>query len=189
MSESVSRWIAQLKAGDHDAAQKLWQGYFHRLVGLARVRLQGAPRRAADEEDVALSAFHTFCRRAELGLFPQLNDRDDLWRLLVTLTERKAVDLARREGRRKRGGGTVAAGDEVVTDVAAPDPTPEFAAQVAEECGRLLGLLNEDLRAVALWKMEGETTEEIAARLGKAPRTVERKLRIIRGLWGEGEPA
>jgi DNA-binding NarL/FixJ family response regulator len=64
-----------------------------------------------------------------------------------------------------------------------------FAAQIAEECGRLLGLLDEDLRAVAMWKMEGETNEQIATRLGKAPRTVERKLRIIRGLWGEGEPA
>jgi DNA-binding CsgD family transcriptional regulator len=31
--------------------------------------------------------------------------------------------------------------------------------------------------------MEGYTTEEIAGRLGRAPRTVERKLRMIRSLW------
>src|SRR5262249_37281756 len=58
---SVSHWIGQLKAGDHAAAQELWNNYFHRLVGLARKKLEGAPRRAADEEDVALSAFTSFC--------------------------------------------------------------------------------------------------------------------------------
>ena len=68
--------------------------------------------------------------------------------------------------------------------VAGREPTPEFAAQVAEECGRLLDRLGrEDLRAVALWKMEGCTTEEIAGKLGCVPRSVERKLRAIRAIW------
>jgi len=31
--------------------------------------------------------------------------------------------------------------------------------------------------------MEGCTNEELAARLDVAPRTIERKLRIIRGIW------
>jgi hypothetical protein len=86
---SVTHWIDQLKAGDQAAAQKLWEGYFHRLVRLARTKLQGAPKRAADEEDVALSAFDSFCQGVERGRFPQLADRDDLWRLLVTLTDGK----------------------------------------------------------------------------------------------------
>ena len=77
----------------------LWQAYFRRLVALARDRLRGTSRRAADEEDVALAAFDSFYRRAERGQFPDLEDRDDLWRLLFVLTVRKAVDLARREAR------------------------------------------------------------------------------------------
>src|SRR5206468_6738159 len=97
--ESVSQWLCLLRDGDSAAAQRLWELYFHRLVGLARVKLQGRPRRAADEEDVALSAFASFCRNAEAGRFPQLADRDDLWRLLVTLTERKAFNLVRDERR------------------------------------------------------------------------------------------
>src|SRR5438067_10802620 len=104
---SVSQWLSRLRAGDPSAAQHLWELYFHRLVGLARVKLQGRPRRAADEEDVALSAFASFCRNAEAGRFPQLADRDDLWRLLVTVTERKAFNLVRDERRQKRGGGAV----------------------------------------------------------------------------------
>jgi len=66
------------------------------------------------------------------------------------------------------------------------EPTPEFAAQVAEECQRLLGRLGDaELRSVALWKMEGYTNEEIAARLNCVPRTVQRKLGLIRTLWDQ----
>src|SRR5882724_9359734 len=104
---SVTCWISRLQAGDAAAAQVLWERYFRRLVGLARKKLQDAPRRAADEEDVAISAFASFCRGAAHGQFPQLADRDNLWRLLVTLTARKALHLQRDERRHKRGGGTV----------------------------------------------------------------------------------
>jgi DNA-directed RNA polymerase specialized sigma24 family protein len=200
MSErgSVSHWIAQLKTGDPVAAQKLWEGYFQRLVRLARARLQGLPRCAADEEDVALSAFDSFCRGAEQGRFPQLADRDDLWQLLVLLTARKAVDLIRRERRLKRGGGAAieasapvdSSGQPPVEQLVGPEPTPEFAAQVAEQCQRLLDRLDSaELREVALWKMEGWTNEEIAAKLGCVPRTVERKLRMIRAVWEQESPA
>ncbi len=55
--DSVTVWIASLKAGEADAAQQLWQRYFEALVRLARDRLRGAPRTVADyEEDAALSA-------------------------------------------------------------------------------------------------------------------------------------
>jgi DNA-directed RNA polymerase specialized sigma24 family protein len=197
--ESVSHWLHLLQAGDAVAAQRLWERYFHRLVGLARAKLQGQRRRAADEEDVALSAFASFCRGAEAGRFPQLSDRDNLWRLLVTLTERKAYNLVRDERRQKRGGGAVlgesglrrpddsaAAG---LDRLAGREPTPEFAAQVADECRRLLARLDDaELQAIAVWKMEGETTAAIAARLGCALSTVERRLRLIRQIW-ENEQA
>src|SRR5947209_3964759 len=102
---SVTRWLKQLQVGDPAAVQQLWERYFPRLVGLARKKLQDAPQRLADEEDVALSAFHSFCRNAEQERFPHLLDRDGLWRLLVVITARKAAHLLRAEGRQKRGGG------------------------------------------------------------------------------------
>jgi DNA-directed RNA polymerase specialized sigma24 family protein len=189
---SVTHWIGRLKAGEAAAAQKLWEGYFKKMVELARRKLLGMPCRAADEEDVALSAFHSFCRNAEAGRFPQLSDRNSLWPLLVSITAHKAVDLVRRERRLKRAGPAAEAGaalrEMAVEELIGREPTPEFAAQVAEECQRLLNLLGDDsLRSVALWKMEGHTVEEIAVRLGCVPRTVERKLRAIRALWGEQE--
>src|SRR5262249_42474905 len=146
---SVTRWLHELQAGEQAAAQELWNRYFRRLVGLARHKLQGAPRRAADEEDVALSAFDSFCRGVEQGRFPRLDDRDNLWRLLVVITERKACDLVQHEHRQKRGGGNVC-GESGLADtldfseegagidqLASREPTPEMAAQVADECRRL----------------------------------------------------
>src|SRR5438477_5346017 len=106
-NDDVTEWVRQLEAGDRDAAGGLWEAYYRRLVGLARGKLRDLPRRAADEEDVALSAFDSFCRGAEQGRFPRLDDRDNLWRLLVVITERKACDLVQHEHRQKRGGGEV----------------------------------------------------------------------------------
>jgi DNA-directed RNA polymerase specialized sigma24 family protein len=158
------------------------------LVGLARTKLRGAQRRAADEEDVALSAFDSFCRSAEEGRFPQLADRDSLWRLLVTITARKAAHQVRDEGRRKRGGGATSVSDAeaelVLEGLLSKEPSPEFAAEVAEDCRRLLARLNDrDLEAVALLRMEGYTVEEVAERLGCAPRSIKRKLALIRTIW------
>jgi DNA-directed RNA polymerase specialized sigma24 family protein len=192
-SGSVTCWIDQLKAGDPAAAQKVWERYFRRAVALARKKLQGIRRRAADEEDVALSALDSFCRGAKAGRFPQLADRHDLWQHIVLITARKAIDLVRHERRQKRGGGAVRGNSALdregssatagMEQIAGAEPTPEFAAQLTEECERLLGLLDPEMRSIALWKMEGYTNEEIAATLGCVSRTIERKLGRIRTIW------
>jgi DNA-directed RNA polymerase specialized sigma24 family protein len=195
ISGSVTLWIDQLKAGAHEAAQPLWERYFSRLVERARQKLASAPRRAADEEDVALNAFASFCRAVEQKRFPQLNDRDDLWQLLIMLSDRKALDQVQFERRQRRGGGQILdeaalGGDDSIqgplAEITGPEPTPVLSSQIAEECSRLLGLLDdEELRWLALRKMEGFTVEEIAAQLGCVPRTVKRRLQLIRRIWQE----
>jgi DNA-directed RNA polymerase specialized sigma24 family protein len=128
----------------------------------------------------------------ERGRFPELFDRDGLWRLLVLLTARKAAHLLRDEGRQKRGGrcSTTTPEDFSLDEVVGHEPTPAFAAQVAEEYRRLLATLADtELESIALWRLEGYTVEEIAARLQCAPRSVKRKLQLIRHLWErKGEP-
>jgi pSer/pThr/pTyr-binding forkhead associated (FHA) protein len=193
---SVTHWLQLLQAGEDEAARAIWQRYGPRLIALARDRLRqrGATRRVADEEDVALSVFDSFCRGAEQGRFPDLGGRDNLWQLLVVLTARKALRQAQYERRASRGGGRVvveadlapAGGEEgaALDRFVGREPSPEFAAAVAEECCRLFDLLGDDeLRSIARWRMEGHTNAEVAARLGCLERTVERKLRVIRGLW------
>lgn len=191
---SVSWWIRGLKHGDEDAAARLWERYFERIVRLARARLKGAPRRVADEEDVALSAFRSLCAGAERSRFPEVESRDDLWRLLATITARKAVDQIRHLAAQKRGGGQVR-GDSLylgrdegrpagLDGLVGKEPTPEFLYQMAEERERLLETLDDEaLRRLALWKMDGLTNEEIALRMDLTPRSVTRKVRRIRESW------
>lgn len=197
----VTQWLDGLAHGDDLAIQQIWGRYFEQLVRLARRKLGDANRRSADEEDVALSAFHSLCRGAAAGRFPRLDDRQDLWKLLAVITARKAAAQLRRSRRQKRGSGAVrgesvfagapgeASEQRKIENVEGIDPTPELAAMVAEECGRLMDRLqDESLRTIALHKFEGYSNEEIAELLNCAPRTIERKLARIRQLWqGEDE--
>ena len=181
--ESVTHWLHQLTANDDSAAQQqLWNRYFARLAALARTRLTGAPQRDADEEDVVLSAFNSFFCAARAGRFPELYDRTGLWPLLVKITARKAINQVKRQQAKKRS----SAAEEAVPDIAhlvGDEPTPQFAAEVAEQVERLLALLDEDLRTVAVMKLEGFTNAEIAERFGIVERSVERKLARIRIEW------
>jgi DNA-directed RNA polymerase specialized sigma24 family protein len=195
-AEEVTQWIDKLSGGDWRAAQVLWESYFSRLVSFARRKLEGLPLRAADEEDVALSAMYSFCRGMERHRFDHVHDRDDLWKLLVTITARKACAERRRQHAIKRGGGQVR-GESVFFDrdhengreegigaILGEEPTPELACMVAENCRMMLDNLEDEmLRQVAVFALEGYTPQEIAERLGCVRRTVERKLERIRDKW------
>jgi DNA-directed RNA polymerase specialized sigma24 family protein len=188
-SGSVTNWLDHLAQGHSLAGQQLWQRYFQQLVALARRKLANTPRRVADEEDVALSAFDSFLRGVEKGRFPELSSREELWRLLVVLTARKASHLRRDLGRVKRGGQVSfePLDEELLLDeLLAKEPDPAFAAEMMEQCEMLLRKLpDEELRKIAIRRMEGETVEEIAVALDYAPRSIKRKLQLIRSFWIE----
>ncbi len=194
----VTQWLHELRAGHDTAAQKLWDRYYQRIVRLAKERLGQAARRVSDEEDVAISVFECLFAGVSEGRFAELSSRDNLWRLLATLTSRKAVDQIYHQTRQKRGGGKVrgesvwlpqGGSDSVSPGIAqavSDEPTPQFSALLEEEASRRLELLDdEDSRSIAEWKMEGYTNDEIAERLSCAVRTVERKLQAIRRLWAD----
>src|ERR1044072_9547008 len=105
IESSETAWIDGVKLGDDQAARLLWEQYFHRLVGLAKAKLNGVCSRDAAAEDVALSAFKSLCLGARRGSFQELNHRENLWPLLLVITSRKASKLKAHESRHKRGGG------------------------------------------------------------------------------------
>jgi DNA-directed RNA polymerase specialized sigma24 family protein len=184
---SVSRLLGGLRDGDEEAVRRLWLRYFQPLVRLARGRLSGRGCAARDAEDVALDAFWALCeqvaRPASIERFPELHNRTQLWKLLACFTARQAFDLARKEERRRRVVGDEAAlGADGFEPFAGREPPPEFGAAVADllEC-----LPTDELRRVALAKMEGCTNTEAARRLGRSLSTIERKLQVIRALWHE----
>src|SRR5436190_588913 len=138
---SVTYWLQRLQHGDREGVGLLWDRFFRRLAELARHRLGFCPRAAADEEDVALSAFDSFCRRAERGQFPQLQDRDDLWSTLVLIASRKVCDLIEREGRDKRDWRRVQAGaapdspeESPLAHLLSRELDPAFVAEMTDVC-------------------------------------------------------
>jgi DNA-directed RNA polymerase specialized sigma24 family protein len=197
---SVTKFLNDFKQGDPAAFDELWRRYFSRLVALARRRLQNERRLAGvDEEDIALSAFKSFHRRARRGDFPRLEDRDDLWVQLVTLTRQKLVDQERREGAIKRGrdrirseaelGWSHGGGEGAGLDAIVGEGTdPAFSAMMTEQCRMLLDRLGDDvLRKIALSKMGMATSQEIADQFGRSLSWVNRKLDLIRSIWEAGE--
>lgn len=191
---SVSHWIASLKAGELEAVNWLWKRYKDRLLEIARNKVEHVDIRIADEDDVAQSVFVTLCRGAAVGRFDDVRHRDDLWWLLMAITKRKAIDLIRRENAQKRGAGRVRSEitgdsghgglgpslDQMISD----EPTPELLVMMDEENRRLLALLRDDrLRSIAVARIEGYTVAEIAANQGVSTRSIERKLQLIRTAW------
>lgn len=205
-TEPITEWIDELKAGEEDAAEKLWQTYFSQIVQHARGKLAGAKRACADEEDVALSVFKSLCLGAEAGRFPKLTDRDSLWSLLMAIVSHKSTDLIRRENRRKRGGTGKACADAKLggenkepggqkdprqiiplSKIIEQRPSPEFAAMISLQFEQLIERLESandpDLIGIAIAKMTGDSNAEVAQQLGCARRTVERKVQLIRVIW------
>lgn len=198
-SGSVTRWIHDAKGGCESAATKLFGRYQNRLLRLARVKLSGAHRAVADEDDIVVDAFQSFLRRTRGGSYEQIQDRDGLWRLLATMTVHKALNQIRDERREKRGGGRVlglfgrptesrqgehAKIDETLQQLASKHPSPELHLMMSESLDRLMGLLGDDeLRQIAIAKLEGYSNEEIGRSIGRSVPTVERRLRLIRDTW------
>lgn len=193
--EEITVWLEGVKRNDSRSQEEIWNAYYQKLVGLARKRLCSVRDRESDEEDVALSAFNSFFRAVKEKRLPDLNDRDDLWKILIVITARKVSTKRKRSMAEKRGAGKVRgesvfanpSDDEQIGGVAhvmGTEPTPEFAALAAESCEVLLNALtDETLRNIATLKLEGYTNREIAERLGVVERSVERKLSRIRSIW------
>jgi DNA-directed RNA polymerase specialized sigma24 family protein len=198
-ASSVTEWLNCLKAGDINASQKLWERYVGRAVRIAHRRLGGRPRRAADEQDIAQEAFASFFRSVEMGRFPRLDDRNDLWQVLLMLTDRKAKEHLRRELADKRGAGKVR-GESVIDGISSDSgrggagldnmPDVEPCAESVDDLIRLIEtslshLPDEGMRQIMLEKLQGYSDMETATRTGLALRTVERKLQIIRRILVE----
>jgi DNA-directed RNA polymerase specialized sigma24 family protein len=192
---SITKLISRVKAGDAAAAQELFARYCRRLAGLARARLQGKCLAAVDEDDVVQSALAGFFLGATHGQYTKLHDRDDLWHLLVKITVRKVKKFVKyAEAQKRHGvpdrGDCAKVEDGAAEQVADPNLPPDLEVLARDEIQQLLNRLgNAELRSIAVWKWENYSNEEIAMMLGCTARTVQRKLKLIRTIWGEEDIA
>lgn len=189
-SSASSPVIARLRAGRdasgyETAVGLLWEKYFLRMMLLARRKLAGAANRGKDEEDIAVSAFKSFCMGMQAGKYEHSQEHD-LWPLLVTITINKSIDHLRHENRLKRGGGQ----DQVagaIEELISGEETPELQLVASETLEQLFIALDNtgdaDLRTIATLRLENTPPTVIAQQLDCTIRTVQRKLKTIQAIW------
>lgn len=192
-SHSVTQFISDLKAG-HEASraqQFLFNRYFLRLESIARKKL-GNLRAPAGADDVVSEALCAFFDGVQREHFPQLDDRHDLWAILTTITARRAINHFQREIAEKRGGGNVRGesvfeqlGDSKALDrLIGEEMSPDFADSVFDDGNELLQSLPDDnLRQIAILRLQGYTPAEIGIQLHCSARTIQRRIGKIRQLW------
>ncbi len=105
----------------------------------------------------------------------------------------------RHQTRQKRGGGCVLGESallggegrdgEGVAEVLSREPTPDEVARFADDYSRFLARLQDPaLRSVAMRRLEGWSTQEIAREMKVSTKTVDRKLQLIRAIWSRENP-
>ncbi len=179
LSDSV--WLLErFRVGDEAAATELFERFAARLASLVQGRLSKKLARRLDAEDVVLSAYRSFFVRARAGRFA-VDEPGDLWRLLAQITLNKLYRSAewnnatRRTQDRERGNGLDLANQAI--DAAA---SPELAVIVADQLEHLMSQLTEATSRVLELRLQGHDVDEIAAVIGRSPRTVRRQLETIR---------
>lgn len=188
--QTISTMLFKLRLGDEQAAFNLWERFFHQLLSQCRLRLRRNTKAVADEEDIVLSAMKSFCFGIRRGQFPELSGEENLWRLLMTIVTRKIADNHQHHTRQKRDKDRTQSLTEMDNDSQSSaalmdrELSPQLAAECSEEIERLVGSLeHEDLKSIAVTKMEGFTNSEIAHQFRCSLTSNERKLRTIRSIW------
>jgi DNA-directed RNA polymerase specialized sigma24 family protein len=190
---TVSEWLDNVKEGDGEALRQLWNRYFQRLAQLAGGRVANLATRAVDGEDVAASVFESLWDGAQIGRFDNVQDRHELWWLLVAMTRRKAISHVRKETAAKRGGGEprvslslLPGSSKEFAEVLSREPAPEDVMALDEELSRVLeSLRDQKSRRIAVLLLQGHSPDEISRDVGLALATVRRKIRLIRAVWRE----
>lgn len=184
---SVSLLIQSLRSGDSAAQQEIWMRYLPRLRVLARRRLKDSPQTVADEDDVVIQAYWTILRRLQNGEYGDLQNRQQLWRLLSSATCHKAVSQIRFMTRKKR-----CSVQELYPDSVSADGNVAEEFELAELiCGLLDALPDDEARRICVLRLDGNSVSEIAENIQRSVPTVERRLRLIRQIFASeiGPPA
>jgi hypothetical protein len=187
---SITQWLQRLHSGEADAAKEIWNRYYPRVVRLAALQLIKSDDRSIDEEDVAQSTFRTVYLAVMNGKYPDIEDRRDLWRLLLVSTLNRVRRHHRDSHTLKRSVNELVTQDQsrrrLIMEISGPDAQAEMA-DLIETLFRRLDQEDPtgELRQIALLKLEEHSASAIARRLKRRKNHVLQRIRLIRILWEE----
>jgi len=184
MAGSITHWLHDLRQGDEDTVGMLWNRWYQRLCG----KIAPHARRLAicDEEDIALGAIYDLCDSLKQNKHAEIDDRNELWRMLSVIAIRKTRDWKKYDIADKRGGGnaTYSTSAQSESDMPTSTDVPELNAQFADDFRQLMTAKDDpELKRVVRLRLQGFTNNEIAEQLGCARRTVQYMLKRIREVW------
>lgn len=176
MSDSFAEFLTKLQSQDDAAAQELFGRFTHQLIALAQRHIDTGLRQRVDPEDVVQSAYKSFFVRYGGGNLEAVN-WNSLWGLLTLITVRKCAERAayhRAECRNAAREVSAPRGDEALQwpEPFGREPTPLEAAVLSETVEQLFAGLDEEERPILELSLQGYSTREIGAQLGRAERTV-----------------
>jgi RNA polymerase sigma-70 factor (ECF subfamily) len=172
----LHRWI---HLGCQDAAAQLYHRYAGRLRALARSRCSRLLAGQLDPDDLVQSIFRRFYERVCHGDY-DVPEGEDLWPLFLVIGLNR-IRTAERFYRAEKRDRRITCGEIALDRVLAEQGQPQdehvfFEIAVAE----LLQRLSPRQRIVAEYRLAGCQVAEIAARINRSMRTVERLLQECR---------
>lgn len=179
----MSTWLRQILSKRPGFEAELIDRYSQRLFALARQQLPLCVRQRVDPEDVVQSVYRSFFRRLEEGNFA-FTEAQDIWRLLAAMTfykARNAVKYHLRECRDARRERPLQTGGDSTEGYDVPDLEPRAAdlELLFESLDKLLAGLPDTHREIVIWRLQGETIEQIAQRVCRTRQTVMRVLKRV----------
>ena len=189
---SISHWLANPGNGQNPyGAQLLMQRFGARLIRLARRQFQTSRDPAYDEEDLALSTIQAFHQQLTKDSLSRPANREQLWKLLVTIALNKSRDVLRHNAQPKRPSDN--ASKELIerrTKEAYDLMTqsPDWPSMIADQCEFLLKLLDKqdssgELKKIALMRLDGASKAQIARELGYTRFTISARINLIQAIW------
>ncbi len=178
--------MAQLRDGRNEAAVQLFNRFANRLIALARKQLDSRVLQKEDPEDVMQSVFRSFLGRHATGQLGSFETWDNLWAMLVVMTQRKCghrmeyFHAVRRDVRREVPAVPMEDSSNVDLGAQSSEPTPSEAAMLTETVEQLLASLPQRQREIVSLTLQGYTPIEISERLDCTERTVYRVLERVR---------
>jgi RNA polymerase sigma-70 factor (ECF subfamily) len=177
--DSFADLMACLKAGDNEAAAEVVRRFTHRLIALARLRLDARLRQKVDPEDVLQSVYKSFFLRQAEGTL-SLDNWQALWAVLATITARKCGRWTHHFQTQKRHLDDEVAADAAGWEVFSGEPSPQEAVELTELVERLLRELGQRDGEILSLALQGYSGDEISERLDRPRRTVYRVLERIK---------
>jgi RNA polymerase sigma factor (sigma-70 family) len=190
--DSFAEFIRRIRAGDNQAARELVERY--EPVIRREVRLRLRDQRLAsrfDWTDVCQSVMASFFVRAAAGQY-ELEQPDQLLRLLVVMTRNKVTKQVRRNSADRRDYRRLEARDPAyLAGRLAEVPNPSRLVAGRELLEELRRRLSEEERRLADLRADGCEWAEIAAELGGTPQARRKQLaraldRVEQQLEGSG---